>query len=142
MCVGGGAYTNQYGYLFFFAALLVGSAFWTMGRMNVENSRKPSWALAVVLTTVVLLMVTSRGASSSQKMIQTVMTQATTTAAGQSPSLLDNLLGLQAAADFLANEQAHVWFLSLLGSIAVGLSGIFPLLVIPIEAGAALKTEG
>lgn len=109
--------------------------------MNVENSRKPSWALAVVLTTVVLLMVTSRGASSSQKMIQTVMTQATTTAAGQSPSLLDNLLGLQAAADFLANEQAHVWFLSLLGSIAVGLSGIFPLLVIPIEAGAALKTE-
>uniref|UniRef100_H3CVJ2 Zinc transporter ZIP13 n=1 Tax=Tetraodon nigroviridis TaxID=99883 RepID=H3CVJ2_TETNG len=40
-----------------------------------------------------------------------------------------------------SSERAHVWLLSLVGSVAVGLSGIFPLLVIPVEAGAALKTE-
>lgn len=122
-------------------ALLVASAFWTMGWVKEKNSRKPSWTLAVVLVPVLLLMVTSRGASSSQKMTQTVMAQATATAAGPCPVLMDYLLGLQAAVDFLASEQAHVWLLSLMGSIAVGLSGIFPLLVIPIEAGAALKTE-
>lgn len=102
---------------------------------------KPSWAVAVLCITVTLLMVTSRGASSSQKMTQTAMSQATATAAGLGSSLTENLLGLQAVADFLASEHAHVWLLSLVGSVAVGLSGIFPLLVIPIEAGAALKTE-
>uniref|UniRef100_A0A3Q0RBK3 Zinc transporter ZIP13 n=1 Tax=Amphilophus citrinellus TaxID=61819 RepID=A0A3Q0RBK3_AMPCI len=61
--------------------------------------------------------------------------------AGPGPSLMDDLPGLRAVADFLASERAHVWLLSLVGSVAVGLSGIFPLLVIPIEAGAALKTE-
>lgn len=75
-------------------------------------------------------------------MTQTVMTHATATAAGPGPSLTDDLPGLQAVADFLASERAHIWLLSLVGSVAVGLSGIFPLLVIPIEAGAALKTEG
>lgn len=33
----------------------------------------------------------------------------------------------------------EVWIYSICGSIAVGLSGIFPLLVIPIEAGPSLK---
>lgn len=33
----------------------------------------------------------------------------------------------------------EVWIYSVCGSIAVGLSGIFPLLIIPIEAGPALK---
>lgn len=75
-------------------------------------------------------------------MTQTVMAHATATAAGPGPSLTDDLPGLQAVADFLASERAHIWLLSLVGSVAVGLSGIFPLLVIPIEAGAALKTEG
>lgn len=36
----------------------------------------------------------------------------------------------------------EVWIYSICGSIAVGLSGIFPLLVIPIEAGPALKHGG
>lgn len=36
----------------------------------------------------------------------------------------------------------EVWIYSVCGSIAVGLSGIFPLLVIPIEAGPALKHGG
>eukprot|EP00064_Thunnus_orientalis_P002498 superscaffoldBa00000185_g2505 len=74
-------------------------------------------------------------------MTQTSMAHATATAAGPGPILTDDLPGLQAVADFLASEQAHVWLLSLVGSVVVGLSGIFPLLVIPIEAGAALKTE-
>uniref|UniRef100_A0A3P9QHB8 Zinc transporter ZIP13 n=1 Tax=Poecilia reticulata TaxID=8081 RepID=A0A3P9QHB8_POERE len=47
----------------------------------------------------------------------------------------------QAVAEFLTSEHTHVWLLSLVGSVAVGLSGVFPLLVVPIEAGAALKTE-
>lgn len=75
-------------------------------------------------------------------MTQTAMAHATAAAAGPGPSLTDALPGLRAAADFLGSEHAHVWLLSLVGSVAVGLSGIFPLLVIPIEAGAALKTEG
>lgn len=109
-----------------------------MGWMKDRSSSKPSWALAALLVPVLLLMVTSRGASSSQRMIQTVMAQATVTATGPSSSPMD---ALQAALDLLSTEDAHVLLLSLLGSIAVGLSGIFPLLVIPIEAGAALKTE-
>ncbi|XP_058485565.1 zinc transporter ZIP13 [Solea solea] len=101
----------------------------------------PRWALCALFIPVTLLMLTSRGASSRQKMAQTVMGHATATAAGQGPGLTDNLPGLQAVVDFIASEQAHVWLLSVAGSIAVGLSGIFPLLVIPIEAGVALKTE-
>ncbi|XP_072321236.1 zinc transporter ZIP13 isoform X2 [Eucyclogobius newberryi] len=110
-----------------------------MGWMKGKSSSNPSWALAVLVVPVVLLTLTSRGASSSQRMIQTVMAQATATAAR--PSATDLLQGLQVAADFLCSEEAHVLLLALLGSIAVGLSGIFPLLIIPIEAGAALKTE-
>ncbi|CAB1417229.1 unnamed protein product [Pleuronectes platessa] len=86
-------------------------------------------------------MLTSTGASSRQNMAQTAMAHATATAAGPGHSLTDDLPGLQAVAAFIASEQAHVWLLSLVGSVAVGLSGILPLLVIPIEAGAALKTE-
>ncbi len=110
--------------------------------MKGGSLRKPSWAVAALFIPVTLLMLTSGGASSSQKMSQTAMAHATATAAGPAPSLTDDLPGLQAVADFLASEHAHVWLLSLVGSAAVGLSGIFPLLVIPIEAGAALKTEG
>lgn len=127
---------------FSLAALLVASALWTVGRMKGGSFTKPSWAVAALFIPVALLMLTSRGASSSQKMSQAAMAQATATAAGPIPSLTDHLPGLQAVADFLGSEHTHVWFLSLVGSVAVGLSGIFPLLVIPIEAGAALKTEG
>lgn len=123
-------------------ALPVAGAFWTVGRMKGGSCRKPSWAIAALVIPGTLLMLTLRGASSTHKMSQTTMAHATATAAGQGRSLTDDLPGLQAVADFLASEQAHVWLLSLVGSVAVGLSGIFPLLVIPIEAGAALKTEG
>ncbi|XP_022056694.2 zinc transporter ZIP13 [Acanthochromis polyacanthus] len=109
--------------------------------MKGGSCRKPSWAVAALFIPVTLLMLTSRGGSSSQKMTQAAMAHATATAAGPGPSLTDDLPGLQAVADFLASEHTHVWLLSLVGSVAVGLSGVFPLLVIPIEAGAALKTE-
>ncbi|XP_067352410.1 zinc transporter ZIP13 isoform X2 [Channa argus] len=109
--------------------------------MKGGSCTKPSWAVFALFIPVTLLMLTSRGASSSKKMTQTVMAGATATSAGPGPGLTPDLLSLQAVADFFANEHAHVWLLSLVGSVAVGLSGIFPLLVIPIEAGAALKTE-
>ncbi|XP_029944096.1 zinc transporter ZIP13 [Salarias fasciatus] len=108
--------------------------------MRGGSGRRPSWAVAALFIPVTLLMLTSQRAS-SQKMTQTAMAHATATAAGPGPGLTLDLPGLQAAAEFLASEQAHVWLLSLVGSVAVGLSGILPLLVIPIEAGAALKTE-
>ncbi|XP_061598235.1 zinc transporter ZIP13 isoform X2 [Cololabis saira] len=122
-------------------ALLVASDRWTVGGMNSGCYWRPSWAIAALFIPVTLLMLTCRGASSGQKMTQTAMSQAGATAAGLGPSLTDDLPGLQAVADFLASEHTHVWLLSLVGSVAVGLSGIFPLLVIPIEAGATLKTE-
>lgn len=109
--------------------------------MNVGSCKRPSWALSALFITATLLMLTSKQASSSQKMTQTAMARATATAAGPGPVLTDDLPGLQAVVNFLSSEHAHVWLLSLVGSVVVGLSGIFPLLVIPIEAGAALKTE-
>ncbi|CAL9701585.1 unnamed protein product [Knipowitschia caucasica] len=110
-----------------------------MGWMKDKSSSKPSWALAVLLVPVLLLTLTSRGASSSQRMIQTVMAQTTATAAGS--STINFLQSLQAAADLLCSEEAQVLLLALLCSITVGLCGIIPLLVIPIEACAAVKTE-
>lgn len=123
----------------FLAALLVASAFWTAGRMSGGSCRKPSWAVAALLipVTLLLLLLTSGAAVGSHKMTQTSMAHATASAAGPGPSLADYL-----QANVFYSEHLHVWLLSLVGSIAVGLSGIFPLLVIPIEAGAALKTEG
>lgn len=108
--------------------------------MKGGSCRRPSWAVAAVFIPVTLLVLTSRGASSSQKMTQTAMAHAT--AAGLSHGLTDDLPGFHAVVDALTSEHVHIWLLSLVGSVAVGLSGIFPLLVIPIEAGAALKTEG
>ena len=39
-------------------------------------------------------------------------------------------------------ERFEVWAFSILGAILVGLSGIFPLLIIPIEAGPSLHHGG
>lgn len=102
----------------------------------------PGWALAALLTSATLLVVSSRGASSGKTMSQAAMAHATSTAAGPGPWLADDLLGFRVLADFFGSECADVWLCSLAGSVAVGLSGIFPLLVIPVEAGAALETEG
>ncbi|KAK5874063.1 hypothetical protein PBY51_019043 [Eleginops maclovinus] len=109
--------------------------------MKGGSCKKPGWAVAALFIPVTLLVLTSRGALSSHKMTQTAMSQATASAAGPGPGLTDSLPGFREISNFLSSEQAHVWLLSLVGSVAVGLTGIFPLLVIPIEAGAALKSE-
>lgn len=44
--------------------------------------------------------------------------------------------------DLFSEERLDAWLCSLIGSMLVGLSGVLPLLVIPIEAGAALKSDG
>lgn len=126
----------------FLPALLVASAFRAVERMKGRSCGKPAWALAALFIPLTLLMLTPRGASSSQKMSQAAMARATVAAAGPGLGLTDSLPGLRAVVDFTSSERAHIWLLSLVGSVAVGLSGIFPLLVIPVEAGAALKTEG
>lgn len=41
----------------------------------------------------------------------------------------------------LSGERLDTWICSLLGSLMVGLSGVFPLLVIPLEMGATLRSE-
>ncbi|KAM6980642.1 zinc transporter ZIP13 [Aplochiton taeniatus] len=106
--------------------------------MRAGGCGRPSWAIAALLTGAALLVVTSKGASSTQKMSQSALVHTTATLAGPGPWMSDDLLCLWA---FFTNEHADVWLFSLAGSILVGLSGIFPLLVIPIEAGLALKTE-
>ncbi|XP_036871977.1 zinc transporter ZIP13 isoform X4 [Manis javanica] len=42
----------------------------------------------------------------------------------------------------LSGERLDTWICSLLGSLMVGLSGVFPLLIIPLEMGATLHSEG
>ncbi|XP_036399774.1 zinc transporter ZIP13 isoform X1 [Megalops cyprinoides] len=103
---------------------------------------RPSWALALLLSGVALLFVSS-GVSShrpnAKKMSQATVMQAA--AAGTSTWCTEELLGFRALSELFVWERADTWVCSLIGSIMVGLSGIFPLLVIPIEAGATLKTE-
>ncbi|XP_006500163.1 zinc transporter ZIP13 isoform X3 [Mus musculus] len=41
----------------------------------------------------------------------------------------------------LSGERLDTWICSLLGSLMVGLSGVFPLLVIPLEMGTLLQSE-
>ncbi|XP_008268796.1 zinc transporter ZIP13 isoform X2 [Oryctolagus cuniculus] len=41
----------------------------------------------------------------------------------------------------LGAERLDTWICSLLGSLMVGLSGVFPLLVIPLEMGSMLRSE-
>uniref|UniRef100_A0A8C3PCK0 Zinc transporter ZIP13 n=1 Tax=Chrysemys picta bellii TaxID=8478 RepID=A0A8C3PCK0_CHRPI len=40
-----------------------------------------------------------------------------------------------------SGERLDAWIFSLIGSVMVGLSGVFPLLVVPLETGAALQSE-
>ncbi|XP_003214669.2 zinc transporter ZIP13 isoform X2 [Anolis carolinensis] len=40
-----------------------------------------------------------------------------------------------------SEDRLDAWIYSLIGSVMVGLSGVFPLLIIPLETGAALKSE-
>ncbi|XP_006113498.2 zinc transporter ZIP13 [Pelodiscus sinensis] len=40
-----------------------------------------------------------------------------------------------------SGERLDAWIFSLIGSIMVGLSGVFPVLIIPLETGTALQSE-
>ncbi|XP_056103925.1 zinc transporter ZIP13 isoform X2 [Rhinichthys klamathensis goyatoka] len=103
--------------------------------------QRPVWAFAVLLLGAALLALSFGG----KMMAQTAVAQAKTAAAGPGPGPLPwsikDLLDLQYLDELFSVDNLDVWFCSLLGSIAIGLSGIFPLLVIPIEAGTTLKTE-
>ncbi|XP_047116214.1 LOW QUALITY PROTEIN: zinc transporter ZIP13-like [Schistocerca piceifrons] len=48
---------------------------------------------------------------------------------------------LLAISSGISGFEYHPWVFSLIGSTFIGLSGIFPLLVIPIEEGANIKSE-
>ncbi|XP_016357600.1 zinc transporter ZIP13-like isoform X2 [Sinocyclocheilus anshuiensis] len=95
---------------------------------------KPVWAFAMLLLGAALLASSFGG----KMMAQTAVAQAKTAPAGPGPWCIKDLLDLD---ELFSIDNLDVWFYSLLGSIAIGLSGIFPLLVIPIEAGTTLKTE-
>ncbi|XP_021087621.1 zinc transporter ZIP13 isoform X2 [Mesocricetus auratus] len=53
---------------------------------------------------------------------------------------LDNK-GSESWGALLSGEQLDTWICSLVGSLMVGLSGVFPLLVIPLEMGTMLRSE-
>ncbi|KAL4642070.1 zinc transporter ZIP13 isoform X2 [Arapaima gigas] len=100
----------------------------------------PSWGLALFLSVAAIACLSSATSSyraNAKKMSHPTMMQA----AGSGPWFMEELPGLRALSDLMAGEKGEALLCSLIGSIIVGLSGIFPLLVIPIEAGAALKTE-
>ncbi|XP_061103141.1 zinc transporter ZIP13 isoform X1 [Conger conger] len=112
------------------------------GREMRAIAWRPGWGVALLLSGTALLFVSS-GVSShrpnAKKISQTTVMQA---AAGRAGTWCpEELLSFRALSELFVWERADTWVCSLLGSIIVGLSGIFPLLVIPIEAGAALKTE-
>lgn len=48
----------------------------------------------------------------------------------------------QAEDEQMSKHSSETWILSLVSAGLVGLSGIFPLLVIPLEAGKALRRGG
>lgn len=53
--------------------------------------------------------------------------------------LSDNTMDPNTVTDALFHSsRREAWLYSLVGSVVVGLSGVFPLLVIPIEAGPSL----
>ncbi|XP_077084776.1 zinc transporter ZIP13 [Siphateles boraxobius] len=106
------------------------------GLMSAGPER-PIWAFAVLLLGAALLASSFGG----NMMAQTAVAQAKTAAAGPGPWSIKDLLDLQYLDELFSVDNLDVWFCSLLGSIAIGLSGIFPLFVIPIEAGTTLKTE-
>ncbi|XP_018618659.1 zinc transporter ZIP13 isoform X2 [Scleropages formosus] len=102
----------------------------------------PGWGLALLLSFAALSCLSSATSShraNAKKMSHAAVMQAA--AAGSGTWFVEELLGLRALSELFVGEKGEAFLCSLIGSIIVGLSGIFPLLVIPIEAGAALKTE-
>ncbi|KAJ8280996.1 hypothetical protein GJAV_G00062030 [Gymnothorax javanicus] len=102
---------------------------------------RPGWGLSLLLSGTALLYVSS-GVSSlrpNAKMSHSTVVQATAVKTGT--WCMEELLSSRVLSELFLGETAETWICSLVGSIIVGLSGVFPLLIIPIEAGAALRTE-
>ncbi|XP_067297186.1 zinc transporter ZIP13 isoform X2 [Pseudorasbora parva] len=112
------------------------SALRRSGLMSAGPER-PVWAFAVLLLVTALLASSFGG----KMMAQTAVAQAKTAPAGPGPWCVKDLLDLQYLDELFSVDNLDVWICSLLGSIAIGLSGVFPLLIIPIEAGTTLETE-
>ncbi|XP_062845712.1 zinc transporter ZIP13 [Trichomycterus rosablanca] len=119
--------------------MLIRSTLQKSGLVSAGPGR-PFWTFAALLVGGALLAVSSTSSFGGKKAAQTALAHVTAAAAGPGGWRAE-MSGFHALAELLSGDDVGVWFCSLLGSIAVGLSGIFPLLVIPIEAGAALKTE-
>ncbi|XP_051947213.1 zinc transporter ZIP13 isoform X1 [Xyrauchen texanus] len=126
---------------FFLAAPCVFPSAWRGCGLMSAGPERPIWAIAVLLVGAALPAVISTSSVGGKMMAQTAVAQAKTAAAGPGPWSAKDLLDLWYLDELFSIDNIDVWFCSLLGSIAIGLSGIFPLLVVPIEAGTALKTE-
>jgi len=61
---------------------------------------------------------------------------------GKSSRVWEDVAGKTVADDMFGSETFDTWVFAIFGSCLVGLSGIFPLLIIPIEAGPTLKHGG
>ncbi|XP_051558763.1 zinc transporter ZIP13-like isoform X2 [Myxocyprinus asiaticus] len=116
------------------------SSWWRSGLMSARHER-PIWVFAMLVVGAALLAVTSTSSFGGKMMAQTAVAQAKTAAAGRGPWSAKDLLDLWYLDELFSIDNIDVWFCSLVGSFAIGLSGVFPLLVIPIEAGTTLKTE-
>ncbi|XP_069037632.1 zinc transporter ZIP13 isoform X2 [Lepisosteus oculatus] len=106
------------------------------------RAQRPAWPVALLFSAVAALLLISSGALSHRPSVKK-MSQATVVQAAGGPWgwCVEELLGFRLLSELFKAERADAWVFSLIGSLMVGLSGIFPLLVIPIEAGAALKTD-
>ncbi|XP_065123721.1 zinc transporter ZIP13 isoform X1 [Paramisgurnus dabryanus] len=124
----------------YLTAMFLPSALRRSGLMSVGPER-PMWAVAVLLVAAALLAVTSTSSFGGKLIAQTAMTQTKTAPAGPGPWTTKDFLDVQYLNELFLIDNLDVWLCSLVGSIAIGLSGVFPLLVIPIEAGTTLKTE-
>ncbi|TRY56641.1 hypothetical protein DNTS_011048 [Danionella cerebrum] len=122
--------------MFLAASMFLPSALRRSGLMSA-TPEKPMWAFVVLLVGAALLASSFGG----KMMIQTAVAQAKTAHSGPGPWAIKDLVDFQWLNEIFSSDDLDVWFCSIMASIVVGLSGIFPLLLIPIEAGTSLKTE-
>uniref|UniRef100_A0A4W3HLA3 Zinc transporter ZIP13 n=1 Tax=Callorhinchus milii TaxID=7868 RepID=A0A4W3HLA3_CALMI len=66
---------------------------------------------------------------------------ATQGAAGNQRWCSQSVFQLRSWSELFVGERVEAWICSMIGAVLVGLTGIFPLLVIPIKAGPALRSQ-
>ncbi|XP_028650102.1 zinc transporter ZIP13 [Erpetoichthys calabaricus] len=105
------------------------------------REQKSSFYLVLLLSSFIFLLTfwpTASHRSSAKRMSHSTMLPAAASSRWWST---EEVLSFRALTDLFVWDRVEIWICSLMGSAIVGLSGVFPLLVIPIEAGATLKTE-